>query len=1177
MSLIVKILCLGCFAGSVLISEGNESLVERKAGGVDPVCSDPVLLSPDKPRYSIEFAVDGSEERIYGIEYEFRGEPGGRMKIDLVSTIDESGKVTEHLDVADRHWQLPVLDGWEGKGFEFLTRKDDVWIRIEFVMDGNQPVELRHVRAVEGGLPGGGVIPEAPDLDWIDSLRPNLENAEDSPLLTLSPGGGDVWNYKRNDFWISPKRARELAARVEPYMAMTVPEIVDLVPTKRPFRIGGYLESPFYYWKPETPKVIYDKKTGKVFDYRSLYPIEGYEEVIAPSGKVVSYAYHQTDESDERYRGQRLYVDQFQSDTRLHALLHAGYNMAAVFRQGGDPEYGVRSAAILWAVARNMPDWPSWGTPFWNSPYSDRRLQDPDFYCWFTFVMGGQWYVTDAGVLVWPARYFDLIRDFPEVWKALAEEVDEPNPRMETASGLLHMAKMALKRDANYRSNAFVFHHNLSGTVNRSLIQIGRVVGEPELVHYGLRKVEGAFRERFMADGVFPESYWYTLDQFNRQSQALDMLEGYSDPEGYVADLDGTRLIVGDPRESVPTYDRILQALQHQAYPDGTAHTVHDSWSQTANPVDSRTLDQRSRDEVEPYLFPAYGHGILGRGVAPNRIESHLHYSGYYNHGHRDMLNLILWANGDELVSDIGYSHITQYNGSTLSHNLVVVDRSVQATGMHAGNLLAWYARKGATQVIQADQGPIPAYSQCSIYRRALLLLPFDEGRTAVLDLFEVEGGSRHDWMANGSADYDAVVTSSLKSAQVLDNLALDGIPVEDPLPWGADSKARYTQEKVGEPSLFYGSFRNAKIAEMEKAWWVRMSPGAPVSPETPWAGDRAKSSLPKSSLQLNWMEPLDGKAIIAEAPRNRYKNELHHKKEASEVWSDLRMPKIIVSREGEELKSLFAGVWEPFYDRPFLTQVVRISELQGEGHGWVLEDSHIRKTVLYRPLENGGELRADGLAGDGRFLIESVKGSRFDLDLFEGSWIENGRLRAELKPGEERLLIRTESSADSYAFWVEGTAEEISPGGFIYVVQEGESNRWLQLDSIESSGGNTKLILADDPGFEFDSQSRILKETYFPHRKTSGLLTVRIPSWLNLQADLEKQWLRIRGRGAVTLRLNGFGQEVNSVQIKQHGLESLPTSLDFRYEEDGIIISIPAEKMSENWRSIEILRGPQL
>ena len=95
-------------------------------------------------------------------------------------------------------------------------------------------------------------------------------------------------------------------------------------------------------------------------------------------------------------------------------------------------------------------------------------------------------------------------------------------------------------------------------------------------------------------------------------------------------------------------------------------------------------------------LLPGVGHAWLGRGKGEHQVQVHLHFSGAYGHAHADNLNLMLFAKGQELISDVGYTH-TQYRNwtvSTLCHNTVLIDEEEQERsnrkGIIDGSLLAF-------------------------------------------------------------------------------------------------------------------------------------------------------------------------------------------------------------------------------------------------------------------------------------------------------------------------------------------------------------------------------------------------------------------------------------------------------------------------------------------------------
>jgi hypothetical protein len=1147
------------------------------------------LLAPGNRQAVYRFEVDPTKEAIYGIQYEIMGEPGANLKLGQFRTWRKDGDEIQNDDLMGSSWKPTAADDWESRRLEILVRKGAADLELTFALHGKRPIRIRNVEVRQGGFPENPPHPEAPYLDWIEALSPNLDYAKASPLLTFAKGGASIWNYRKGSpVYLRNEDMKKTISEVAPFRAVSVERLIELTPRKRPFQFNSGCWGLRYKWTPANPDVIINAKTGQIFDPEKEFPIEGYEEVVAPSGKTVRYAYHDYKKTDPEYKGQRayverfykkdrIYVERFMTDARLNALHRAGTQMAMLFHKTGDMEYGVRAAAILWATARNMTDWPVWGKPSWNSPREQVRLQPPDYYSWFSFVMDINWYVTNGNIM-WTARYFDLLRD-TNVWDQLAKQTNIAAPKETVADGLLHIAQMYLKRDAFYRNSPWVLFHNLAGTENRSLILLARVLGIPDLIHYSLRKIQGTFKKRFMADGVFPESQWYTMDQYGRQSGALDCLWNYRDPDGFVSQLDGTRLDITDPKSSIPTYKIISEALARQTYPDATAFTVHDSWSETSNPnVESYRPKWPVRDENSPYLFSSFGHGVLARGRTPDRIGAHLHYSGCYNHAHKDMLNLIFWAYGDELLSDIGYSHITSYNSSTLSHNLVVVDRSPQVKNAHAGSLLTWNGRVGATQIIQSDQGSTPAYPECSLYRRALLLLPFGPGQNAVIDIFEVEGGRRHDWMANGCADYEQTVSTDLRIQHTRDNLALDGKAVENSYPWGDTNETKFTADRHGEPSIWYGAFRNAKFAPIDQPWTVTMSPGKLAPKQAKWAGKRAVSTDPKPSMRLHWLQPLDGTAILAEAPRNRYNRELHNKTAARQVWSKLRMPKIIVNREGDKLKSTFVAVWEPFHKTAFLDGAQTLPDLNGDGFGWSLTAGTMKKTILYRPPEHRGTLGTAGLATDGRFAVKTENGSALSLDLSGGTFIATDDLAVELAPNPDFEILGLEQETAGFVLKVRGRVQQTLEqrtydNEYLCFAQDGNSNRWLKISRIEAGGDHSRIVLAADPGFTFNPEKGILTETCFPHRVLAGKAVVRLPSWLNLKASPSPQGttLHVRSSSPATLVLKGRADQTGSVQVRRDSAKQAYADLPFSVDGQKVTIPVTPDHISDAWLEIRL------
>ncbi|MES6927206.1 heparinase II/III family protein, partial [Cutibacterium acnes] len=140
----------------------------------------------------------------------------------------------------------------------------------------------------------------------------------------------------------------------------------------------------------------------------------------------------------------------------------------------------------------------------------------------------------------------------------------------------------------------------------------------------------------------------------------------------------------------------------------------------------------------------------------------------YGGHFHYDPLNLTLYANDQELLPDIGYTH-TFYNMwamSTLAHNTVVVDSANMSASNEAkdgGNIESFAPVDSRVQVARASQPS--AYPQTEEYSREPWYIGFDntdDGEGYLLDLFRVAGGSRHEYTLQGDANLDAYFESDL-------------------------------------------------------------------------------------------------------------------------------------------------------------------------------------------------------------------------------------------------------------------------------------------------------------------------------------------------------------------------------------------------------------------------------
>jgi len=367
----------------------------------------------------------------------------------------------------------------------------------------------------------------------------------------------------------------------------------------------------------------------------------------------------------------------------------------------------------------------------------------------------------------------------------------------------------------------------------------GMALDRPGLVHRGVRIADAMWEISFYPDGSWHEgSPGYHLLFLSRFAQFIPdaAVPGYSDPPGYIDPVDGTRFDNLDlNRRYTERIGQAAQALRAMVLPNSTYVSLHDTpWGLSTDDNAWRPLSplrNYRRTRSEPTLMTWMGHGILGHGTAGDQVQAHLHYSGTNGHEHLDNLSILLFAKGEELLSENTYSWefsgSRAWNTSTAAHNTVVVDERDQLLRATApprpqtalddmshiegfelarwvfghgacltdGRIGLWEASDNEVQAIEVDSER--AYIDLSLYRRTLALVTIDGNDVYLIDIFRVKGGEIHDWMLHGPlhTDYEEKVSiflmaqkgtrhefiTDLRSTATDDSWHVDFIPLDGP------------------------------------------------------------------------------------------------------------------------------------------------------------------------------------------------------------------------------------------------------------------------------------------------------------------------------------------------------------------------------------------------------------
>jgi hypothetical protein len=1060
-------------------------------------------LNGEKEFCFSNISVNGENEDIYGLEFEIKGDKGIVLHPFSYKTYTLDGAVIQDEAFKNLQFTLDYETNILRENINTIPKKVNVEVFIKkgtqkfdftILLIGNGKVEIGDFNCVKGGFPDKRTKVYSPYIDWINKLEANS-------------------SYEKKVEYLNDKAIKAFE-KFSNYLDIDIKYLINLIPKKR--CLTENVVDLKYDWNPFEPELLIYKTNLEKFDPNKKFKIAGYDEAKLPSGQTDKYEYFLEPQNwtiedffifipnypgpEEKYvkqlfdpENKKVYIDEYMTSVRIENFFNAAHTLSANYKINNCEQSGIVSACIIATIARYFINWPIYGKVDFN--YNVNTFFDPDAYeLWFAGVGYDIlfWYTVGTNLMINKfATVYENLKG-AEAWDK-ANEIIGFDGRVAVQNAILYIAKRSLKCDAYYRTNIWKLYHNTLGEQLMGFVNAGLCIGCPELIHYAILKFNNAYQYLFMADGIFPESTSYMHDTLNAVV-ALIPLEGYSDPDSYVSTISKSRISNFNIEKDFPLCKEFLNNYAKLKFPDGSELPIHDTWSRTqyagyttgSKSIEDINAEKYIKNEEESYLLSEFGHSCFMNGVAEDAVEFHLHFSGKYNHGHHDMLNILLWAYGDELVSDLGYSHIGGYNVTSLSHNTVMVNGKCQNSrfGTHRADLTNYYAIEKQPKFItvNADNG---VYNEVSKYRRSDIFVPLSNGETFILDIFEVEGGQTHEWMINGCADYTQKSDTDLNFTNHKENLSLDGkkiIPTYDrPLPFDED----------GAESMFYGVFVDAEIAEPDKAWQITLKPAFENGEFCCGAGVRARSNTPKPSLKLHGLSPI-GKGtevIICNAPRNRFEDEVKKHKEFIDNWYINLMKKVIIRSKGEQLDSTFVNIFEPFKYKSFILDSKCIQN-DNDGVIVIVDTQKEKIVILYNKNDGRSSLLYDGITARAKLVIVSYcENSKLYL-YGGGETIVDGKKFSSEKLEECSIL----SFINNKNIVIKSKQENILnyKNEYILLKQAGQNIRYLNYNNIKYLGKDEYQIeLADNIGFTYDMQNEYIIETHFPFRICKGLVTV--------------------------------------------------------------------------------------
>ncbi|MDF2725884.1 MAG: Heparinase II/III-like protein, partial [Paenibacillus sp.] len=622
---------------------------------------------------------------------------------------------------------------------------------------------------------------------------------------------------------------------------------------------------------------------------------------------------------------------------------------------------------------------------------------------------------------------------------------------------------------------------NLSDNNWSGLVTAARALDEPDYIHLVVSQVEEFLSGSFLSDGFWHEvSLSYHQDLVSGIAELAESLKGWSDTPGYVSPRTGRHLENLDVARDFPIIGRSLELLDRVTYPDGKQLPLQDAWA------DRRSLQPQA--DRSTLLLPAAKIARLSGGEGAKQTQIYMNFDPKYgNHYHRDPLNLNLYAQGQELLPDLGYTHTIYhyYANSTIGHNTVVVDgknMEINDASKQGGNVQAFIPEDGAFGLMRADYAS--AYSGLQTYSREPWFVPFADGAGGegyVLDLFRVTGGSRHEYTLQGDANRDAHFETALPLAAYGPYLLPPGTEVVEPI-----DQTQSGQAEGQYPGYIY--VRDVLQAEL---------PGDRY--EVTLVTEENESEQAKLRV-TGLLEPGSNELYLGRSPSLRATRLNGPDADNNDTAKLYDLPKLVLRREGTNLQSTFATVLEPYRGAaPRIEAIERLQPQQSAEGATAVKIVYDGTTdiLLSNPLHPEQPLIVDDIVLRGETgFIRMVDGEVREMRLVGGTLLKKGERELTGQGAITGVIGGTlrQANGDLYDALVTDTAVgEEAVGRYVIVTQSDGSTSGYEIGEVRREQGRTLLVLVEqDPGFEVRVDGST-QQIFYPQRQWNGEPTFRI------------------------------------------------------------------------------------
>ena len=806
----------------------------------------------------------------------------------------------------------------------------------------------------------------------------------------------------------------------------------------------------------DRPEQLTCSECGQVVDDQTM-PLESTLTGENDLGETVTYRYHQD--------GYTQYFIPGQIRRRRHErLAEAARALAERYHATGDAAAGELAVRILVRFAEVYPHWPTIEN---TRPASYKYVYAIDPQRPYDHWGFGRW-----------SRLFmyeipqDLVFAYDFAYGAQGW-TDESRQRVEN-----DLFRPAYRLSWQAHEDNAGHLTNLNPTFYQRAIQLGRVLNDPDMVHYAVHAMVDMGRTYYHFDGMeYEGAMTYHGIVTGRLGIAQRMLSGYSDPDGYIDERFGLTLQNADFNKLFPGMGKAWNVWSEMKFPDGRPVCVHDTnW-------DSKRRETPA-DAVAPNIeLNAYGHFAIGRGMGPDAMQAHLHFCprSEGGHFHSDRLAISLWAAGEELLPDVGYVHVGRphryFVNRELDHNTVevlfndppekpeepeltdlprdpVARFAVEAQNERPvtdarSSLLAYDPGTVSNQQVQliAASSPGPAWMNIAARERALLMIAVDDHRSYLVDKFRVAGGNTHQFVLRPSEDEDVTSQISLNLTPQPGTLA------------GPDGEYGKVAKDVPPYSWLVHDLQAKTTGQPWQLTWTGADSGA--------------------TLRCWFRGQPGSQVILAQSPTVRRADQDPRKSD------DFQGPQLLLRRHGETgFESVFGAVYDAARQgKEPLVQAVEWLEVDGAVALRVTLDG--REDLVY--LSDDQQPRTVvGVTFQGSCAVVSRTGERPSWAWAHQGAAKVGGLAVDSGPTQRAPLTKILREADGDAvngFEIAarvGDAEALVGQWLRVILGDGKAFGY-RIEAVEAVDRGTRFTIDGDPGLALTPDgSQMLYNPFF-------------------------------------------------------------------------------------------------